>query len=121
MPELDDIRGRLKFIMTAYSTSSAILSVYHTKHGRHVKIDIPGWISNAEIIALQAILGSDPWRELENLRRIKQRKTTALWNVLFSTKWVGNKVVSRERFYSRELFTKTNDGYKIIVLKRRGG
>lgn len=61
-----------------------------TQHGWHVVIRLQKPLSKIAIVALQAILGSDPRRETLNLMRALSVKwdnfSTRRWNVLFEYK-----------------------------------
>ena len=58
-----------------------------TNRGWHVVICWDRTFKPAEITALQAILGSDPWREMYNLSRVLSGKTRSRrWNLLFEEK-----------------------------------
>lgn len=57
--------------------------VQRSPHGIHIEVELRrGSLAAAEIVALQAALGSDPVRELLNLHRI--RKGWKAWNVMFT-------------------------------------
>ncbi len=58
-----------------------------TKRGWHVLIRINRWLEPKETVALQAILGSDPAREVYNLIRAMTGKMEGgRWNFLFERK-----------------------------------
>lgn len=66
-----------------------------SRRGWHGELVVSGWWTPAEVTALQAVLGSDPRRELCNLVRVRalKRMTPAgrrywgtRWNVLFAEK-----------------------------------
>lgn len=82
--------------------------VYRTKHGMHIEGTVRGTLSDAEIVALQAIAGSDGTRETLNLHRVRcgAFEGTDLWNVLFDerTKEVqGRKPDVARRYYDPNL------------------
>lgn len=58
---------------------------YRSKSGHiHVRVWLEGWLlSPLETSVLQAVLGSDPVREIFNLRRIRAGQRN--WNLLFNT------------------------------------
>ena len=59
--------------------------VQRSPHGIHIEVELRrGRLSPPELVALQAVLGSDPVRELLNLHRI--RKGWRAWNVMFTDK-----------------------------------
>lgn len=49
----------------------------------HVRVWLDKLLSPWEVIILQAVLGSDPIRELFNLRRVNRGQRN--WNLLFNT------------------------------------
>ena len=57
-------------------------------NGRHVHVTISPKLQPCEIVALQAILGSDPFREAHNLKRVRegwpQSDWGKNWNVLYT-------------------------------------
>ena len=81
---------RLRRLRWFLATSEELLdvrwyspSVQRSPHGIHIEVELMrGALSAAEIVALQAALGSDPIRELLNLHRI--RKGWRAWNVMFT-------------------------------------
>lgn len=88
------------------------VAVYRTRHGAHVVADILSpveGLKNSEIVAMQAILGSDVMRELLNLRRTRQPQfegVDAPWNVLFCERVkenMGHRVDRAKRRSSPEL------------------
>lgn len=61
-----------------------------TRRGWHVTIGIRRRISAVSIVAAQAILGSDPYREMYNLQRVRRLRAVSVewrksWNVLYSS------------------------------------
>lgn len=70
-----------------------LLLARRTERGWHVKVRITRRASPASIVALQAILGSDPRRELFNLKRVRalRRAPAGLrdrcYSVLFLRRW----------------------------------
>ena len=69
------------------------LSVHSTRKGYHIRIEARG-LQEAEAVALQACLGSDPIREMLNLYRVRER--WPVWNLLFRSKSNGRRVTSVE-------------------------
>jgi hypothetical protein len=64
-----------------------------SRHGWHVEIGIKASLTEAETVATQAVLGSDPARETMNLRRaisLRVHKHSPFWrkrwNILFLRK-----------------------------------
>lgn len=57
-----------------------------TRRGWHVIIALAARLTPAETIAIQAIIGSDTWREAMNLARIRTRRRSVSWNLLFERK-----------------------------------
>jgi hypothetical protein len=61
-----------------------------TRHGWHVVIKLPRRLHKLALVALQAILGSDPRRETLNLMRALSIGMTGFaaerWNILFERK-----------------------------------
>lgn len=74
-----------------------LLVARRTVRGWHVKVRARGSLSPAALVAVQAILGSDPGRETFNLIRARALRRAprtwrnpALWNVLFLRKKGGS-------------------------------
>ena len=63
-----------------------------TRKGSHVIIRVTANLTDAEIVAAQAVLGSDRFREAANLTRV--RRGIGAWNVMFSGKYM------RYRYYT---------------------
>lgn len=65
--------------------------IYETAHGfhAHIKIYNAKLITDLEIVAIQSILGSDPYREMHNFARVIQNEKQ--WNVLFDQKFMMTK------------------------------
>lgn len=82
---------RIATVLEMYSehTGNKIsdIEVFSTRNGFHVYIYLQKLISNASIVALQAILGSDYRRETFNLLRITKNPNNQYWNVLFNKKY----------------------------------
>lgn len=60
-----------------------------TKRGWHVSVRLSKSLSPAEIVALQAVLGSDPRRESLNLMRVifqRWERAPQRWNLLYREK-----------------------------------
>jgi hypothetical protein len=58
-----------------------------TRRGWHVEIGLNKRIGPLEIVALQAVLGSDPRRECLNLMRVMNGGAVdRRWNILYSRK-----------------------------------
>lgn len=62
-----------------------------TRRGWHVVVTLAQRMAPAQIVACQAILGSDPMRELFNLARVRRMRqflpvmrNPEVWNVLYS-------------------------------------
>jgi hypothetical protein len=62
-----------------------------TRRGWHVLIRWSRTWAPAELVALQAVLGSDPMREGLNLMRVMRHPRASTWNLLFSRKLVLTK------------------------------
>ena len=83
---------RLRRLRWFLNTSEELLDigwyppeVQRSPHGIHIEVELRrGRLQPAELVALQAALGSDPVRELLNLHRI--RKGWRAWNVMFTDK-----------------------------------
>ena len=60
-----------------------------TRRGWHVVIELSEWFSPLEVVAMQAVLGSDARREALNLMRVLSeygRLGEKRWNILYSRK-----------------------------------
>lgn len=75
--------------------SPKAVSYSPSKRGIHVTCIMGERLSRAELVALQAILGSDPWREILNLMRARQIRLhkkplpkywRQRWNILYDRK-----------------------------------
>jgi len=109
------IKEKLEHINSIYKTLSgtffdgkgkeymlpAKFNVYTTHKGLHIYITPPqikNWKQTPmEIVMVQAFLGSDPFRECNNIQRIGKKIED--WNVLFTEKRKGGEVISKEEFY----------------------
>ena len=97
--------------------------IYETQHGYHVYVYLAENLDNWEIVAVQAILGSDFKRECFNLNRIKRepyKNSHRKWNLLFKRKWDHQgKLISSEKYHFKltawynlilsDLYTDRND------------
>lgn len=55
----------------------------------HVRLELKEELEDVEVLVLQLFLGSDPVRELYNLRRVKNGQVN--WNILFASNTVSEK------------------------------
>lgn len=72
----------------------AVMFARSQRNGMHVTVRVRGRIAPVEVVAYQAILGSDPIREAINLVRVRYLAQAPpfwrhRWNLLFSQYWVG--------------------------------
>lgn len=89
VPRLAPLLSRLRVI----GLRARWFSYRRTKHGWHVEIGIDSALTPSELVAAQAVLGSDLRRETMNLRRAislrvhkHSRFWRARWNILFREK-----------------------------------
>lgn len=61
------------------------LAYARTRRGWHVMVPLARRLPPAQIVAAQAILGSDPMRELFNLARVRRLRSVPSWSE--SNKW----------------------------------
>jgi len=96
--KLLEIQERIDTVMFLTKIRVSRIRALHTRKGWHVYIDLTNKLSDMEVVALQAILGSDWKREALNWRRA-HRKECKNWNVLFFEKRdiLTNKVLSCEK------------------------
>jgi hypothetical protein len=85
---------RVKFTEKILDDNITCETIYRTNKGYHVRMHTENTYSDASIVALQSILGSDNNRELFNLMRV--RAGAKDWNVLFRRKYKDGQLVSRE-------------------------
>jgi len=93
----EKIITRLRFIKYLFSISPQIMSLYKTKHGYHIRIQIRESLPKKDICFFQLALGSDPNRELFNWRRLSDPTYPFQWNLLFKEKYRNGKLVSKEK------------------------
>lgn len=67
-PRIMQLNSICRILGIEYSS----LMLHRTRRGWHLAIAISGRFKRVELIALQAILGSDPMREAMNLARVRQ-------------------------------------------------
>lgn len=60
------------------------IRLFRTSRGYHIEVHIDMILDRTMIILIQALLGSDRWRELYNFRRVRLGRKN--WNVLFEIK-----------------------------------
>ena len=75
--------GRLDYIMSVIECK-VMIERYHVSpsgKGLHIHLYMDKFISDAEIIFIQTLLGSDWKREIKNFRRLKREEKG--WNVTF--------------------------------------
>ncbi len=99
--EDQDFENKLKSILRIYHLTEAKVEKYKTKHGYHLYIEFNKKIPEIEMVLLQCLLGSDNFRELYNLERVKNKNRG--WNVLFKVKKKEGKVVSKEKFIEEKI------------------
>lgn len=87
------------------------VAMYRTRKGFHLVARVDGLKNDRELVALQAMLGSDAIREMLNLYRV--RSAWAVWNVMFVRK--RERGPGRRRRKSRERF----DRSATAMLRRR--
>jgi hypothetical protein len=88
-PRLVPLLSRLRII----GLKAKWFAYSRSRHGWHVEIGIRASLTEAETVAAQFALGSDPQRETMNLRRaiaLRKHKISPFWkhrwNILFSHK-----------------------------------
>lgn len=77
-----------------FGRAPAAMSCRRTVRGWHVVVLVPGRATAVTVVACQAVLGSDPYREMFNLRRARRlaavpRRWRRAWNVLYGAKLGG--------------------------------
>lgn len=77
-----------------FGRAPTAVSCRRTVRGWHVVVVVPGRATAVTIVACQAVLGSDPYREMFNLRRARRlaavpRRWRRAWNVLYGAKLGG--------------------------------
>ena len=108
------VAKRMKAITDILGFSFVVQDVYETEKGYHAVIKIfPEALHEAEIIALQLMLASDPMRELNNWKRIRGKflgeDIPKHWNVLFMKK-------ERKTEKAKYLEEKINQIYEELML-----
>jgi len=94
---LHDVEWRCQQLVRLGVIRVRMIRYDRTAHGWHVIVDVPGRRSSLEVVALQAIIGSDWKREAFNLMRVKNLDGVPLywrqrWNVLYSRHSRGIKI-----------------------------
>ena len=93
---VDTLEFKLRYILHYFKGHTATIMLYETFKGYHVYIDIDVVFSDTELVAIQAILGSDWLRELRNLNRVKHSDIT--WNILFDTKFKKGELYMEQKY-----------------------
>lgn len=102
----DDFDFKLKTLMRIRKLKTCKVDIYNTNKGFHIYIKADGELPALECLFWQIVLGSDPYRELFNYKRIlNQNLNGEYWNVLFQLKKQGDIFVSKETF---------NKSYEVI-------
>lgn len=88
-PVPDDLVFRIRHLAKTLHWRIGAVRIDKTRRGHHVVIDVRKRLDFAIVVAAQAVLGSDPHRELHNLKRaLVQDVLPAFWrarsNTLFS-------------------------------------
>jgi hypothetical protein len=109
--DLKDARKRYRtarrcgFFLSLYrerlGLTIVLIDAWRTRHGMHVRVELDGVLSQTEIVALQAIAGSDAVRESLNLMRVRDPayENTTAWNILFDERT--KEAEGRPRDFSR--------------------
>lgn len=94
---LPNIQARLDTVKHLTQLETKDTRFKKTKNGFHVYLYFKENLSDWQVLALQAILGSDWKREAINFRRLRQGSLKN-WNVLFSEKidLVSGEILSKE-------------------------
>lgn len=86
----DDLYQRVVWtVATVLGCDVCDMRIDRTRHGYHVVILVPRRVAAVSVVALQAILGSDPKRESFNLVRARNLRAVSpfwrreRWNVLY--------------------------------------
>lgn len=87
-----DVGYRVAWVMQTLAVPVAWWSVYRTRRGWHIEVEVKRRWHPWRVIAVQAILGSDWRRETYNLRRVAAWRALPgfarrRWNVLFDRKF----------------------------------
>jgi antitoxin (DNA-binding transcriptional repressor) of toxin-antitoxin stability system len=86
-----DFAERLRWTMMTLGLRVDWWNIFRTRRGWHIEVAVKGRLNVARIVAIQAILGSDPRRETFNLARTAgwrylDHYARSRWNVLFDRK-----------------------------------
>lgn len=86
-----ELVGRIGHVVSCAGSRVLWWSVYRTRRGWHLEIDVTRRWSPMRIVAAQAMLGSDPKREAFNMARVMGLRgadsaTRTRWNVLYTRK-----------------------------------
>jgi hypothetical protein len=95
------MKKRLFWTMNIDNFKPISVKAYRTNGGYHIYLNTKARYSNYEIVLLQLALGSDTKRELYNHKRLRYMKSKDHWNVLFTEKWNGKKMISKEIYCKR--------------------
>lgn len=117
----DDFISRLKAILPLYGVRSCEIRAFATVRGRHIYVDLDRKIPDLEIVLLQTLLGSDPYREIFNLERVRENQIKD-WNVLFCAKFKnGIKVSGETPLYVAEIKLTEENGQKVqkVTIKQK--
>lgn len=110
--KFDDFLKKL-WIIKYLNFQPRYIRVFRTTRGFHIHMKFNNLFSNLDIVALQAIMGSDPHREAFNYRRIKEGLKD--WNVLFREKYI---ITVSEQGISREIASKEIFDEKLTKLAK---
>lgn len=78
--------ARIWRVLARIGARPRFIAYDRTARGWHVRIRINIRLTSGEIVAAQALLGSDPKRERYNLARVICGARPADWNLLFESK-----------------------------------
>ncbi len=85
--------SRLGFLLETLDEHVRFRAIYKTRRGHHIEIELYGDYPPCSVVAMQAILGSDPRRETFNLLRALQLgsapkfwRQLGRWNTLYAEK-----------------------------------
>lgn len=86
-----DIVQSICWTLHKLDNAPELVRIDRTARGWHVTVWLQRKVSATELVAVQAILGSDPRREVFNLVRVRKLAEVPpcwvqRWNVLYSTK-----------------------------------
>lgn len=92
-----DLTYRINWTASVVGLGIKAIRIDRTRRGYHVIVCVRGCVSAVSVVALQAILGSDPKRETFNLVRARGLHKVpsawrGRWNVLYTRHYKGSQI-----------------------------